>query len=146
MKLGEAIYNQQQSGAAGAEAGEKKDDVVDAEFTEVDDDKAARSRPRSSCDKNKTSSMRGARQRARFRTRFFEYSAGIQTGVLSATITKSWASRAPAREVELKGAFRKLAMQHHPDRNPGDSECEHKFKRTQRSLRSAQGRRQACRL
>jgi molecular chaperone DnaK len=39
MKLGEAIYNQQQSGAAGEEAGDKKDDVVDAEFTEVDDDK-----------------------------------------------------------------------------------------------------------
>jgi molecular chaperone DnaJ len=31
-------------------------------------------------------------------------------------------------EVELKTAFRKLAMLHHPDRNPGDTECEHKFK------------------
>ncbi len=47
MKLGEAMYKQQQDaqgtpGAPGAEgdgSAEKKEDVVDAEFTEVDDDK-----------------------------------------------------------------------------------------------------------
>jgi len=47
MKLGEAMYKAQQEaqtaqpGAPGADAaaGEKKEDVVDAEFTEVDDDK-----------------------------------------------------------------------------------------------------------
>jgi molecular chaperone DnaK len=43
MKLGEAIYQQQQAGAGGDGAsGEKKDDVVDAEFTEVDDDKGGK--------------------------------------------------------------------------------------------------------
>jgi molecular chaperone DnaK len=46
MKLGEAMYAAQQSGADGGgdspdggSTGESKEDVVDAEFTEVDDDK-----------------------------------------------------------------------------------------------------------
>src|SRR6185503_17990120 len=33
-----------------------------------------------------------------------------------------------ATEADMKVSYRKLAMQWHPDRNPGDKDCEHKFK------------------
>src|SRR6201985_994383 len=33
-----------------------------------------------------------------------------------------------ATEVDIKSAFRKHAMQCHPDRNPGNKDAEHRFK------------------
>src|SRR5215207_9992332 len=33
-----------------------------------------------------------------------------------------------ATEADMKVSYRKLAMKWHPDRNPGDKDCEHRFK------------------
>lgn len=38
-----------------------------------------------------------------------------------------------ATEAEIKKAYRKLAMKHHPDRNPDDKNAEEKFKEVQRA-------------
>src|SRR6185312_1312786 len=45
-----------------------------------------------------------------------------------------------ATEAEIKKAYRRLAMKFHPDRNPGDSESEEKFKEAKEVLTDAQKR------
>ena len=46
----------------------------------------------------------------------------------SATTTMFSGCQRDASEQDLKSAFRRLAKDHHPDRNPGDTDAEQKFK------------------
>ena len=61
-------------------------------------------------------------------SRFSRTRAPCQRWRKNATTTKSWAWSATPRKAKLSEAYRKLALQYHPDRNPGDEEAVVKFK------------------
>ena len=61
----------------------------------------------------------------------------------SATTTRSSGVARDASEEDIKKAYRKLALKHHPDRNPGDKEAEAKFKEAAEAYEVLGRRRQA---
>ena len=59
-------------------------------------------------------------------------SQGAARGLMATrTSTRPSGSRRPRRQDEIKKAYRKLARQYHPDKNPGDAAAEERFKEIQ---------------
>ncbi len=46
----------------------------------------------------------------------------------------SWVFQKNSSPEQIKAAYRKLAVKHHPDKNPGDKSSEEKFKEASEAI------------
>ncbi len=116
MKMGQAIYEKEQACAAFArrrfEEATADEEVVDAEFSEVDEDNKGLSpmETRPAAGAPRAPAAVEIRTAGQWRPK--------------STITNCSKCERTADDKTLKASFRRLAMQCHPDRNPGDHEAE----------------------